>query len=1647
MDTAFPLHVEASSNVADANAPNDTNDSTILPVLLSPPLEPPSILRRKVRKKSIRNTKDSAEMARLRYHREKNDHQQSQPQSQSLPRLHHVSKAVVDRQFSVANVGQNGTMYLRFGLNPTDTAQDHKLMLPRPNARPVPRAFRPPPTPPDTSDVQQQTSSAFYWHDGLHQSAAQLSLRQPDHDFIAPRRGSSFDSGYSRKSRHETDRASHLRSPSFDSIPKHPRSDPHQHLKSKDPASDAADSLFAPLLEVPIPHFRLGSPRFSDRGTATLHNSYHTAFSSTTDLRQLSTDRLDRLMPPPTQRHQNSIDLRRSPSVSWFSPSASPAVESGRSQLFPSPLATPPLELDRDEIPYTIYDKVAADPDNNQFVRYADGTADIVAATPTRLIVEITSVKFLDYDLLSDFFLTYRAFLSPSDLARYLVARLRWAVSQTDDSGRVVRVRTFVALRHWILNYFAQDFEPDHELRNLFCSLVNKLVLHVSQRPQGGAGGDLQVLTELQKCWNRTCALVWGPTVAPQSYMPLGLDGDNDSQLPGTTRMRSLTNESHMRNSSYIGNNISTVALRRPDTGSRLSEASIQVTSCSFPRLKRSKHDLKGQSEKPGHRSPPKPKGFHRHKRSDSFSDALRDSRVDRPKSSQPSAEVQVRPGRIIRGLVIQPSSANVIGPGPPSPPFLVRSEDARPSMSETLSRASEVAPHHARLNLFGSVRRALSTRNGGRSPFQHRPKTASSGDLRKVGSIETQPRDMIRQIQARKAQNTHTDALAAMVMRTWQQQGNEMMHELTEFSPNTLPVTRNRSKTIETNLPVRPGALRLLSNVTTSSRSIMIIDGTGLDESERTPDLVQTIAGFAHSATEHDLSRQTTQEHNQAAVHDVAVNNTAFLLPYNMVDFEQTAWTSPAKSATLSTAPTTLSIMSSPHSPPPTVPLPPLPTVLAPFAERAAEVAYCKPSPDTEVTTSFGTGQFYSPGVSTDGSPALSFRVSSQVDPADLPGPARQLRRKPGGNLRGVDTVHDLGVSRRRQSTGSITSPISTYGSPILTIISGDGDDTRIESRLSRLPLRAQASDGDIFDAARRSSLRLLSTHSSLRHLRPSMEVEVARLREMPLLEDDGGVESTLLKLEGRYVPSRLSDKTVKSFNLGHDDNDFPSLTRQQATGQHAGASREADVSGPSNVASREPTHPGTEVNRGVHRRHGAVDVVATNQSTQHVLAIPPIHKSSVATKDFASPNLSWTYKRPVTPVQGEAERADSPNTPASTFLLDDGESLIDRNSMLIRQQETKPSVDTFLFDAEDEDAVVGSVDHCQPHTTHPPLTPPTTADNISDHGFDQFNAQMLLPGPPIVKSKKSFRLSELLLSDQFAKRADHSALPRTRNLPTQHTPFILAHSSEILAMQFTIIEKDALDSVDWKDLINLSWSQEVSSVRDWAQYIHAFPTNVTEVSSIDLIITRFNLVIKWCISSVLLCGTSEERAQCITKFVHIATHSHRSLRNFATTAQITIALLSSDLSRLGTTWSKVAQAEKDALRNLETLVSPMRNFAVLRAEMESAAAELSDDEVLTGKGVIPFLGVYTRDLALNAQKPAFITPAGRVSTDRSHEKLVNFERHRTTASIVKGVLRLLDASSRYAIKADAEILAKCLWLAALADNEIAELSKGLEK
>lgn len=58
----------------------------------------------------------------------------------------------------------------------------------------------------------------------------------------------------------------------------------------------------------------------------------------------------------------------------------------------------------------------------------------------------------------------------------------------------------------------------------------------------------------------------------------------------------------------------------------------------------------------------------------------------------------------------------------------------------------------------------------------------------------------------------------------------------------------------------------------------------------------------------------------------------------------------------------------------------------------------------------------------------------------------------------------------------------------------------------------------------------------------------------------------------------------------------------------------------------------------------------------------------------------------------------------------------------------------------------------------------------------------------------------------------------------------------------------------------------------------------------------------------------------------------------------------------------------------------------------------------------------------------------------------LVNFERYRTTARIVKNLLRLIDASTKYRFEPVPGIIERCLWMASLPEGEIQARSKMLE-
>ena len=103
----------------------------------------------------------------------------------------------------------------------------------------------------------------------------------------------------------------------------------------------------------------------------------------------------------------------------------------------------------------------------------------LLAATIERWIAQLTSS--LDYDELLNFFLTYRNYVSAIDVCNILICRFHWALQkpssmQDETVRRIVRVRTFVAIRYWLLTFFTVDFIPNRELRLLIADWLNTLI-------------------------------------------------------------------------------------------------------------------------------------------------------------------------------------------------------------------------------------------------------------------------------------------------------------------------------------------------------------------------------------------------------------------------------------------------------------------------------------------------------------------------------------------------------------------------------------------------------------------------------------------------------------------------------------------------------------------------------------------------------------------------------------------------------------------------------------------------------------------------------------------------------------------------------------------------------------------------------------------------------------------------------------------------------------------------------------------------------------------------------------------------------------------------------------------------------------------
>lgn len=1309
-----------------------------------------------------------------------------------------------------------------------------------------------------------------------------------------------------------------------------------------------------------------------------------------------------------------------------------------------------------------LYDALTANPDDDAFVRFSP-SGDILAATPSRLVAHITSPSFLDYELLSDFFLTFRSFLSARDLTAYLLSRLEWAVNRQDDFGRIVRVRTFVALRHWILNYFVDDFFPLYPLRAYFCHLVNELYNDLKARKDGG-GGDIKIVGELKKCWRRTCALYWdseeaiGRDMADEELLPGGPAGSEvsmrDSYKPSMLSTpprqpdRSAKVETvgsnpsdqfatgHMdwvRNTRHTPqNSLSSPYIPSQEyEGTRVplspeSEHSIQVLSCSIPM--RGLHREEPQHDMPlyphpvpnlgsprlaassqystAHKRPTRPS--HSHKRSGSFSDALRDNRAPLSIPKNPATDAAVSaiskmPGSLIRGAIFQPSS----------PQIELRSGGIRHTRSQRDMELAGVSGDETHLRqghspnpgvkkILGSVRRALSSKQPSASAphihsasFQHHnvPSTRSSNPA----SLSTVSGGVHKRRNARPRAQTRVDVLASRVADNFREaierqiQNEKQQVPRPELSGFEFDFDKKESAIIEEQPTPADNktSQRIYSSITVGSKSIVIMDDTGAPELPLMSGALPSPPSEGNDA--HTLTIQKSHEPDPSIDGRLEVDEQK-ISSRQSASVEGPRSTGPTDPRRVSRDPIHRHVAGQRRS------LSEGREQLHSFRRRGSTKTALARSSSLRRHASHNSGLSRQ---NTTASIATFQTMSSDNDPFFLDRhadgsapPVRQLRRRPGGDLRAADNVHDLEHIQRPHSTGSVSNRTHSIANSVILrsdrfIDSLNDADEAVEAATEKP----------------KKQISLVATHSSQPNLRPSFEVEVAKLAALPDdTDDDGGIESALMKLEGRYEKKSPdpSPRATMVPEVKESESTPPGSVQSSITPSASRNHEYSPQSGPDDALHRPLAPPETD-GHGMYRLsrenfdrlvpdlhsgaesensfssmplldRGLSDITAsgTAESMRSSAKVAPLKTNAPPTwfddkpAQSGSANSSIEYvietdslKR--IPRGGTVPRS---SVPRESFLLDDDEDFSsegDGNSVMVpRSEGTSHGVRSFF---DDEPAIIDSErDGVPMHPLRHPPTPPLTGNRLNNQS-PMVNTTVFDRGLPTPGLTPTSRLNNQPFGDpgQFHQSTEPAIelqelkTSEARNTPA-HLPFVLAYDSETLAQQFTIVEKDALDEIDWKELIDLRWKQSSPQIRDWVEYLQT-----QDARGVDVVIARFNLVVKWTVSECLLTEAIEERARCIVKYIHIAAHARR-LRNYATMYQITIALLSADISRLKQTWALIPAAELQTMRNLEALVQPLRNFHNLRVEMETATVE---------DGCIPFIGQYYKSTTSDDSSP----------------------------------------------------------------------------
>lgn len=1308
-------------------------------------------------------------------------------------------------------------------------------------------------------------------------------------------------------------------------------------------------------------------------------------------------------------------------------------------------------------------------PHHDSVVRFDASNADVINhATLKALVVQLTLPEVIDYNLICDFFLTYRTFANSHDVMRMLLTRLIWSLqyvnlfkADTEKIGKLVLLRTFVVMRHWILNYFVDDFVPDPALSDAFVSFVN-MITEESSLVRANMVFELKILTDLKTHWLSQLNEFYAANIAldsPQTIYATALLSTLDFAAKKLTKSNTEasihTNPSFRRSAMLSLYDQKTHhkcliydGLSANDENPQLSVNNL-LTQHKSSRIslndklqEYSKNNKRADAPQPAAKRPSSAK--HNYMKLTDSSLALKKTTTSGIPRKKQSDDLPV--GFSTNGSVKLPSSkiTQII----PCTPVKKMEYTIRDENTSSPKRHSAFDDDGEDVGRKKSIKRIV---DGWKKSFN----VSEAKDESAVRiPLPTSPKEAASPVAANKQIGNRVDVLSVRII-------DELEYLIRYYlTTNTI----NESEDID-------GINRAPIDFSAPLAEHSGVETTQLEQNnQQTTNRMVTEASMK-LLDDKGMSIQDLSELNIEKI-DNLFSQDDIVVSDNLDEHLQSTSDLSEKSAQL-----TGSIISTSNR-----------SKKSSFGGRVTSINWNdEGNLDLDHSSLLFEENNRDSLKKTDFQAERLMKTSTQYFDVTNEAPevaAYYELRGDGSNSSGMNSSYLENFNEEVADLGIAMSPQSMKKLFTLQRISLSEHlgSSNLNKRLSML---SRNSSGSLL---KRDSVKSYLSYDSAFSVSSMAKPEVQNntnlkkklgyqnLRKMAHLSmDDNGIPLGLSKTQS--VPFNLKQASIQSHISKTSSirrsvrmSTLCALTELPFSNtRESGASLARMSRHTTKLSDVETGSVLAGVNEHASMR-GTIRNVSDRSSANSV-AIPGI--SNFALKELAAiPDETFSNRNPIqfalyklegkerksTDEVADTSMASETSVPQTPSKTEENKENTDPVASL--HKSVQPEIDEHqntddildeINNAVTEDAIGYSSD-IEDELRKRPITPIRTKRRtyIRASSSTPTMSALLMSVPNSDNMSPFSLLNPKAVLDGYTLTSEHLSISSVM-ANSLHISFVLSYDSKTLAEHFTIIERDMLQEVDWKELIELQWNKELTPVNSWLDII-VNENYYSKNKGVNLVIARFNLMVNWVISEILLTKSEEERIAIISRYIHVAYHS-MDMQNFATLMQIILALTSEKITKLKSTWKNLPPGDILTLKNLEELASPLKNFINIR---------LCTNQLKPSKGCIPFVGLYLSDLTFNAERPKFVkrsaaaaappAPTANDSYERSltigestvsceyeeNEKMINFSRFRTSVHIVKSLSQCIEWLTNYDIAVNDELLRKCLYIKSLDEEEM---------